>query len=196
MIHSTAAPQAAHEGSQDCHLLLPPTAQLFVSPPLTHDKRAIASETDTLGCFLATYQQQSLSSSFRSLSSLMKDRRWNSMVVIATVTPSPPPARPPLLLLNLIVTTQLSLFSAVSGFSGLYNADPKMHKQSHIFRSFFAQPQWDLCVGCNRCISHICKYLWVCFIYTRSFRWMYKGSEDKNEPSFHGRLCLSLGQVF
>lgn len=117
------------------------------------------------------------------------------MVVIATVTPSPhpaPPAPPPELDRD---HTALSVLCR-QWLLGLYNADPKMHKQSHIFRSFFAQPQWDLCVGCNRCISHICKYLWVCFIYTRSFRWMYKGSEDKNEPSFHGRLCLSLGQVF
>lgn len=57
------------------------------SSALTHDKGVIDSETDTLGCFLAAYQQRSLSSSFRSLSSLMKDGRWNSMAVITTVAP-------------------------------------------------------------------------------------------------------------
>lgn len=46
-----------------------------LSSSLAHDKSVIDSETDVLGCFLATYQQQSLSSSFRSLSGLMKDRR-------------------------------------------------------------------------------------------------------------------------
>lgn len=114
------------------------------------------------------------------------------MVVIATVTPSPPPAPPPELDRD---HTALSV-PRRQWLSGLNNADPKMHKQSHIFRPFFVEPQWDLCVQCIRCISRICKYLWVRFIYTRSFRWMYKGSEDKNEPSFHGRLCISLCQVF
>lgn len=78
-------------------------------PPLfAHDKKVIDSETDTLGCFLAAYLQQSLSSSFRSLSGVMKDRRWNSMAVIATVAPSLPS-------LIFSMTTQLYLFPTRSG---------------------------------------------------------------------------------
>lgn len=57
------------------------------SSALAHDKGVIDSETDTLGCFLAAYQQRSLGSSFRSLSCLMKDGRWNSMAVITAVAP-------------------------------------------------------------------------------------------------------------
>lgn len=60
-------------------------------PPLVCDKRPIDSETDTLGCVLAAYQQRSVSSSFRTLSALMKDGSWNSMTVIGTVAPRLPP---------------------------------------------------------------------------------------------------------
>lgn len=119
-----------------CSSLLLWSASLCPPPSsLAHDKRVIDSETDTLGCFLAAYQQQSLSSSFRSLSGLMKDRRWNSMAVIATVAPSLPPP-------DLVCDhTALSLFPTNSGIRPL-QCWSHMHQQCHIldFCSFWMGP--------------------------------------------------------
>lgn len=131
------------------------------SSSLAHDKRVIDSETDTLGCFLAAYQQQSLSSSFRSLSGLMKDRRWNSMAVIATVAPSPPSS-------ILYVTTQLSLFPTNSGIKSPQCWSHMRQQQCHIFWSFCSISVGPLCAGASDVSGTICKYLWVCFTCTRT----------------------------
>lgn len=147
-------PGSCYEGSQDCHLLNcaePRCSDQLPSAPLpfsslAHDKRVIDSETDALGCFLAAYQQQSLSSSFRSLSGLMKDRRWNAMAVIATVAPS------------LAVTTQLSLFPTNSGIKAVLI--PKYRSRVVLFlRSLFLLNG----IFVPHVSASICKYLWVCF---------------------------------
>lgn len=111
-----------------------------------------------------------------------------------------PCARPPYLPLNLPVTTQLSLFS---GFSCLSNADPKMYKQCLTFGLVF-NFNVTFVFWCIRCISHICKYLLVCFTQTESCslhcsscQWMYPvRTKIKKVNSFEARLFLSLCQVF
>lgn len=141
-----------------CSALLLWSASLC--PPLSflaHDKRVIDSETDTLGCFLAAHQQQSLSSSFRSLSSLMKDGRWNSMAVITTVAPSLP--------LDLVRDhTALSV-----PYQQWDQASTMLHRQCRIFGLLFSL-NGTFVFWCMICISHICKYLWVCFTHIRTLQ--------------------------
>lgn len=195
-------------GSQDCHLLLPPPMQHppphpLVFPPhssVAHDRRVIDSETDTICCFLAAYQQQSLSSSFRSLSGLMKDRRWNSMAVITTVAPSP-------LLPISYVTTQHSLFPTNSGITAPPSKQKMLIPNSaavSYFVDFLLDFQKDLCgPGGSDVSAAICKYLWVCFTHTRNpcslqcscCQGMFHSVELKNVHLFQARLCLSLSGI-
>lgn len=128
-----------------CYLLYCSSLLLWSAPlclpasSLAHDKRVIDSETDTLGCFLAAYQQQSLSSSFRSLSGLMKDRRWNSMAVIATIAPSHPPLHP-----RSCPWPHSSLCSPPTLGSGSTMLIPYTPAVSYFWT--FVNFQWDLCI--------------------------------------------------
>lgn len=148
----------------------------LLSSSFAHDKRVIYSETDTLGCFLAAYQQQSLSSSFRSLSGLMRDGQWNSMAVIATLACS----------LILSMTTQLSLFPTNSR-SGPQQCWSHTHQQCHIFAGFFIHFQWDLCVfgASDVSATSVNIYGFVlrsqepCSSHCPSCQCMYPSSKDK-----------------
>lgn len=161
------------------------------SSSLAHDKRVIDSETDTLGCFLAAHQQQSLSSSFRSLSGLMKDRRWNSMAVIATVAPSLPPRS--------CTWPHSSLCSPLTAGSSLRDADP-IWSSRVIFLGTFVQFQWDLCMLVHQLYQapSVNIYGFVLHaqeprsLYCSRCQWMYSFSKDtkKKVHSFPARLSL------
>lgn len=193
-------PQAAHmkEAKTAIYCYLHHYSSLLLGsaplpPLLAHDKRVIDSETDTLGCFLATYQQQSLSSSFRSLSGLMKDRRWNSMAVIATIAPTLFPLPPP----RTCLWPHSSLCSPhISGFRASTMLIPNVAAVSYL--DFCSISMGPLCFGeSDVSATSVNIYGFVlrtqepCSLHCSSCQWMHSVSKDK-KCAFISSQTLSL----
>lgn len=188
-----------------CSSLLLWSASLCLpSSPPAHDERAIESETDTLGCFSGCTPAAVTQQLLQKFIWLDEGQTVKQYGGYRHRSAPPPPS------LRSCPWPHSSLCSQPTLGSGLNNADP-MRTGSVVFLDFCSASMGPLCRMRIRCISHICKYLWVCFTHKRTLqltlfylsldvsirqRKKIPPSKKPTLHSFGARLCLSLSQVF